>query len=108
MLIDIPNKERELMTNMTAQVFFVLGSVKDVILAPTAALRPHPREKDVYFVRVIENGQVKNKRIAVGLQDRNLTEVKSGLKEGEQVVIGQVQRSGEQKQKGIGFGGRIR
>ena len=107
-LSDIPNKELELMTNMTAQVFFVLGSVKDVILAPTAALRPHPREKDVYFVRVIENGQVKNKRIAVGLQDRNLTEVKSGLKEGEQVVIGQVQRSGEQKQKGIGFGGRIR
>ncbi len=107
-LIDIPNKERELMTNMTAQVFFVLGSVKDVLLAPTAALRPHPREKDVYFARVIENGQVKNKRISVGLQDRNLTEVKSGLKEGEQVVIGQVQRSGEQKQKGIGFGGRIR
>jgi len=107
-LIDIPNKERELMTNMTAQVFFVLGSVNDVLLAPTAALRPHPREKDVYFARVIENGQVKNKRIVIGLQDRNLTEVKSGLKEGEQVVIGQVQRSGEQKQKGIGFGGRIR
>ena len=31
-LIDVPNKERELMTNMTAQVFFVLGSVKDLSL----------------------------------------------------------------------------
>ncbi len=107
-LIDIPNKERELMTNMTAQVFFVLGSVKDVILAPTAALRPHPREKDVYFVRVLEGSQMKSKRVAVGLQDRNLTEIKSGLKEGEQVVIGQVQRSSDQKQKGIGFGGKMR
>lgn len=103
-LIDVPNKERELMTNMTAQVFFVLGSVKDAILVPTAALRPHPREKDVYFIRVLDNGQIKPKRVTVGLQDRNLTEVKTGLNVGEQVVIGQVQRSAEQKQKGFGFG----
>jgi macrolide-specific efflux system membrane fusion protein len=102
-LIDVPNKERELMTNMTAQVFFVLGSVKDALLVPTAALRPHPKEKDVFFVRVLEGGQIKPKRVSVGLQDRNLTEVKSGLNAGDEVVIGQVQRTAEQK-KGIGFG----
>jgi len=100
-LIDVPNKERELMTNMTAQVFFVLGSVKDAVLVPVSALRPHPREKDAFFVRVLENGTVKPKRVTVGLQDRNLAEVKSGLKPGEQVVVGAVQRSSEQKQKGF-------
>jgi macrolide-specific efflux system membrane fusion protein len=103
-LIDVPNKERELMTNMTAQVFFVLGAVKDATLVPTAALRPHPREKDVYFVRVFENNEIKPKRVAIGLQDRNLSEVKSGLNAGDQVVIGQVQRNAEQKQKGFGVG----
>jgi macrolide-specific efflux system membrane fusion protein len=100
-LIDVPNKDRELMTNMTAQVFFVLGSVKGAVLAPVSALRPHPREKDVYFVRILENGDVKPKRVTVGLQDRNLAEIKSGLNPGEQVVVGAVQRSSEQKQKGF-------
>jgi macrolide-specific efflux system membrane fusion protein len=101
-LIDVPNKERELMTNMTAQVFFVLGSVKNAVLVPVAALRPHPREKDAFFVRVLENGTIKPKRVSVGLQDRNLAEVKSGLTAGEQVVVGQI-RASEQKQKGFSF-----
>lgn len=101
-LIDVPNKERELMTNMTAQVFFVLGSVKDALLAPVAALRPSTREKGAFTVRVLESGAVKMKRVTVGLQDRNLAEIKSGLAEGEQVIVGQIARS-EQKQKSFGF-----
>ncbi len=102
-LIDVPNTERTLMTNMTAQVFFVLGSVKDAVLVPVSALRPHPREKDAFFVRVLEDGRIKPKRVAVGLQDRNLAEVKSGLNAGELVVVGQISRSNEQKQKGFSF-----
>lgn len=102
-LIDVPNKERELMTNMTAQVFFVLGSVKDALLVPVAALRPSQRDKDAFTVRVLENGSVKVKRVTVGLQDRNLAEIKSGLSEGELVVVGQVART-EQKQKSFSFG----
>lgn len=101
-LIDVPNKERELMTNMTAQVFFVLGSVKDALLVPVAALRPSPREKGAFYVRVLENGAVKLKRVGVGLQDRNLAEIKSGLAEGDRVIVGQVART-EQKQKSFGF-----
>ncbi len=102
-LIDVPNKERELMTNMTAQVFFVLGAVKDSLLVPVAALRPSQRDKGGFTVRVLENGSVKMKRVTVGLQDRNLAEIKSGLNEGDQVVIGQVARS-DQKQKSFSFG----
>lgn len=101
-LIDIPNKERELMTNMTAQVFFVLGSVKDSLLIPVAALRPSQREKDSFIVRVLENGSVRTKRVTVGLQDRNLAEIKGGLTEGEQVIVGQIART-DQKQKSFGF-----
>jgi macrolide-specific efflux system membrane fusion protein len=100
-LIDVPNTDRTLMTNMTAQVFFVLGAVKDAVLVPVAALRPHPREKDAFFVRVLESGTVKPKRVIVGLQDRNLAEVKSGLNPGDQVVVGAIQRTNEQKQKGF-------
>jgi macrolide-specific efflux system membrane fusion protein len=101
-LIDVPNKERELLTNMTAQVFFVLGSVKDTLLVPVAALRPSQRDKGAFTVRVLENGSVKAKRVTVGLQDRNLAEIKTGLTEGEQVIVGQIART-EQKQKSFGF-----
>ncbi len=42
-LFDVPNPGRELMTQMTAQVFFVVAGAKDTVFAPVAALRPVPR-----------------------------------------------------------------
>ena len=45
----------------------------------------------------------KVKRVSVGLQDRNVAEIKSGLNEGDVVVIGQAARS-DQKQKSFSFG----
>ena len=44
-LFDVPNPDQKLMTQMTAQVFFVLASAKDAVLVPVAALRPAPPEK---------------------------------------------------------------
>lgn len=101
-LIDVPNKERELMTNMTAQVFFILGEAKNVLLAPVQALRPSRRDKDAFVVRVLEDGAVKTKRVTVGLQDRNVAEITGGLKEGEHVITGQAPRAAEKK-RGFGF-----
>jgi membrane fusion protein, macrolide-specific efflux system len=39
-LFDVPNPDNALMTQMTAQVFFVLASAKNAVLVPVAALRP--------------------------------------------------------------------
>ncbi len=39
-LFDVPNPRQELMTQMTAQVFFVIVSAKDVVQVPITALRP--------------------------------------------------------------------
>jgi macrolide-specific efflux system membrane fusion protein len=39
-LFDVENPKQELMTQMTAQVFFVAASAKDAVLVPLAALRP--------------------------------------------------------------------
>jgi len=39
-LFDVANPEQVLMTQMTAQVFFVAASAKDAVLVPLAALRP--------------------------------------------------------------------
>jgi macrolide-specific efflux system membrane fusion protein len=39
-LFDVANPDQALMTQMTAQVFFVASSAKDAVLVPLAALRP--------------------------------------------------------------------
>lgn len=40
-LFDVPNPRQSLMTQMTAQVFFVLASAKDAVQVPLTALRPN-------------------------------------------------------------------
>jgi macrolide-specific efflux system membrane fusion protein len=42
-LFDVPNANQSLMTNMTAQVFFVAASAKDVLLIPAAAFNNSAR-----------------------------------------------------------------
>jgi macrolide-specific efflux system membrane fusion protein len=88
-LIDVPNKERLLMTNMTAQVFFVLGRAENVPVVPMAALRAAPRGGDgVYLARVANGDKIEARRVRIGLSNRQLGEVKDGLKLGERVVVG--------------------
>jgi len=88
-LIDVPNKERLLMTNMTAQVFFVLGRAENVPVVPMAALRTAPRGGEgVYLARVANGDKIETRRVRIGLSNRQLGEVKDGLKLGERVVVG--------------------
>lgn len=39
-LVDVDNSEQALMTDMTVQIFFVLGEARDAVLVPLAALKP--------------------------------------------------------------------
>jgi len=97
-LIDVPNKERLLMTNMTAQVFFVLGRADKVSVVPMAALRPAPRGgDDTYMARVQNGDSIETRRVKIGLSNRQLAEIKEGLKVGERVVVGTAEAPGAQK-----------
>src|SRR5690606_2654084 len=92
-----PNKDRLLMTNMTAQVFFVLGRAESVPVVPMAALRPEARGDDAYTVRVQNGDTIETRRVKIGLSSRQLAEVKEGLKVGERVVVGTAGAPGGQK-----------
>ncbi|MCC6948153.1 MAG: efflux RND transporter periplasmic adaptor subunit [Bradyrhizobiaceae bacterium] len=97
-LIDVPNKDRLLMTSMTAQVFFLLGKAENVPVVPMAALRPAPRGGEGnYVVRVMNGDQIETRRVQIGLSNRQLGEVKEGLKPGERVVLGTAEAAGAQK-----------
>jgi macrolide-specific efflux system membrane fusion protein len=87
-LFDIPNDDGRLRTYMTAQVHMVLGSATDVLVVPAAALGARDADGR-YAVRVVgEDGQVSERRIEIGLNDKVTAEVRDGLAEGDIVVTG--------------------
>ena len=107
-VIAVDNPEQILMPGMTAYVNILVAQRKDALLVPNAALRfrpadagPRPEksaegrkdgkskpEGPSGTVYVLEMGQPKAVRIAVGITDSRMTEVVSGeLKEGAAVIV---------------------
>lgn len=96
-LFDIPNPERELKIQMTAQVFIVLAQAKGVLLVPAAAIG-NAAEGSSTKVRVLKaDGTVEQRIIRIGIKSEILAEVTEGLKEKERVVIGESVEKGKKK-----------
>ena len=111
-LFDVANPNQTLMTQMTAQVFFVAASAKDAVLVPLAALRPvapevragvprtggdrasgiDPRSQfanGIALVAVVgADGKAVDREVRVGVMNRVSAQIVSGLEPGEKVVIG--------------------
>jgi macrolide-specific efflux system membrane fusion protein len=93
-LFDIPNPERELKIQMTAQVFIVLAQAQNVLLIPVAAVGNAAENTDAK-VRVLNaKGKVEQRAIKLGIKSELLAEVKEGLQEKEQVIIGEIAAKG--------------
>jgi len=106
-LFDVANPNQALMTQMTAQVFFVASSAKDAVLVPLTALRPvaaegrprgprasgaDPRNQFANgrgLVSVVDAaGKVADREVKVGVMNRVSAQIIAGLEPGEKVVIG--------------------
>jgi macrolide-specific efflux system membrane fusion protein len=105
-LFDVDNASRALMTQMTAQVFFVVAAAKDALLLPMSALafdtarraaagngapRPRPeggeRPARRATVQVVgDDGSIGAREVTVGVSNRIQAQIVSGLTEGERVV----------------------
>lgn len=86
-LVDVDNKDRSLMTGMTTQMFFVVGSAKDVPVIPVTALGKRLNDQDnesgdAYEVTTL-NGK---KTIHIGMMTRTEAEVTAGLNAGDKVT----------------------
>jgi macrolide-specific efflux system membrane fusion protein len=91
-LFDVPNPTGELMTQMSAQVFFIAAAAKNVPVVPMAALRPARRDEGAargsFVAKVVKPDRSTEDRIVtIGVANRVAAEVKSGLAVGEQVVL---------------------
>lgn len=88
-LVDVPNPDGVLMTEMTAQVFFVLDAARDVPIVPVAALTPAAEgEEGSHTVRVMTERGIVTRSVQVGVVNRTQAEIVSGLEVGEEVVTG--------------------
>ncbi|MGA2261158.1 MAG: efflux RND transporter periplasmic adaptor subunit [Acidobacteriota bacterium] len=86
-LFDIPNPERELDIQMTAQVFILLAQAKGVLLIPTAAIGNAGEGAEIKVQVLKADGSVELRAIKIGIKSEISAEVTDGLKEKEQVVI---------------------
>jgi len=95
-LFDVINEDNRLLPEMTAQVYFVTSSARDVLVVPMGALsfnsndaRSRERQATVDIVDV--NGDIQSVNVSVGLTSRTHAEVISGLSINDQVVIGNLE-----------------
>ncbi len=90
-LFDVANPDGDLLTQMSAQVYFIAAQAKDVTVVPMAALRPLRGENgriSRYSARIVtDDGDVETREVELGVTTRLTAEVKSGLKVGEEVVL---------------------
>lgn len=85
-LLDVDNADHSLMTDMTAQVFFVAQQAQDTLTVPTAALLPGSRPQWQRAQIVAANGDIQAREVRTGISDRLRTQVLEGLAEGEHVL----------------------
>ena len=92
-LFDIPNTDGRLRPLMTAQVNIVLNKVDKALIIPASALGKRDRKTKAYTVNVLETqGETKKvvpRQVRIGLNNRVQAQVLEGLKEGEEVVVGE-------------------
>jgi membrane fusion protein, macrolide-specific efflux system len=89
-LFDVPNPDGKLRIAMTAQVYIVLEGAKDALTIPAAAVDRSRRGPPTVMV-VDKNGQATPRKIEIGINNKATVQVLSGLKAGDEVVIGEAQ-----------------
>lgn len=91
----VPNPEGKLAIGMTTQNTVEIKSAKGVLAVPTITIK---QRNGKAYVRVLdEQGHAVEKEITTGLKDSMNTEVKSGLKEGDRVVVSEMSAAEQSK-----------
>lgn len=102
-LIDVDNREGQLLPQMTVQVFFTLGEAKDVPLAPISALHAQrDAGADAYKAKVLTEDGIVERDVKIGLTNRSMAQVVSGLLPGDQLIVANAPPGG------AAAGGRMR
>lgn len=107
-LVDVDNRDRQLMSGMSTQMFFVLSSASQVPLLPIAALGPRVPEADnekgrAYRVKQLDGDTVQERIVHVGALNRRLAQVLDGVEVGaklQPLLKVEDKNNGKKKDKG--------
>ncbi|WP_051001751.1 efflux RND transporter periplasmic adaptor subunit [Herbaspirillum sp. YR522] len=86
-LFDVANPSRELMSGMSADVYFVLARVDQALTIPQSLVTKPGMDGTQPVKVVLPDGKLETRRIKIGIRDGEHAQVLSGLKEGEQVLL---------------------
>ncbi len=111
-LVDVDNKDHELMTGMSTQMFFIIGKAENIPLIPRAALGRRVTEEDNEngdAYRVMRQDIVGETEITVhiGLMDRSQAEVRNGLNVGDEVIYATQDDSAQKRNSGYARPARL-
>lgn len=88
-MLDVPNDDGKLRIAMTTQVSIIANAAQNALTIPSTALGKKNKEGK-YLVKVLgKDNKTEERWVEVGLNNNINAEVKSGLSEGEQVVVSQ-------------------
>lgn len=87
-IVHVDNKDNFLRTYMTAQVHIILGRSQNVLLIPSDALRDETKERKAWVSLLVGGNKVVAKQVTVGLNNKVMAEIVSGLQEGDVVITG--------------------
>ncbi|MEG1122367.1 MAG: macrolide transporter subunit MacA [Citrobacter sp.] len=83
---EVPNPKGILRLDMTAQVHIQLTDVKNVLTIPLSALGD-PIGNNRYNVRLLRNGETREREVSIGARNDTDVEIVKGLEEGDEVII---------------------
>ena len=122
-LFDVDNPDKNLMSQMTAQVFFVLGAANNVVTVPVAALKyadasqprvagrqrgprnTRARQRPATVTVISPSGANEVRNVVVGVTNRVDAEIVSGLAPGEKIVAGTLTAASVRTARPIAAGG---
>jgi membrane fusion protein, macrolide-specific efflux system len=98
--VQLTNPPASVKTGMSANVNIVVDERDNVLMVPNRAVRAQGRQK---LATVLFEGQQMQVPVQTGLSNDTMTEITSGLKEGDTVVLNTT--TTQQPRTGGGFGG---
>lgn len=118
-LFDVDNANRALMTQMTAQVFFVVAQAKDALLVPVSALNLTPsrlapgngeraaRTRRATVQVLADDGSTGAREVEVGVSNRIQAQILSGLQDGDRILATQSGGGARAAQAGVSRPARL-
>ena len=84
MEVEVPNSENKLKPGMYARINLTIEDRRDILVAPKNAIIDFDSRRGVWMP--VEENRAKFVEVVLGIEDADMIEIKSGLKEGDRIV----------------------